>query len=155
VAQPADSTKDRTLDQQCTVTRPGLAPLAAATAVELAVALLHHPRKHHAPADPQRPSAMAPFPPTPGQPLGALPHQLRGFLPTHGVVHPVGFAFEHCPACNARVCNAWRADGFALVRRACGDAGALGAVSGLAAFQDACARRLAEFDDLGDDGDDF
>lgn len=35
--------QQRSLDQQCTVTRPGLAPMAAALAVELAVNILHHP----------------------------------------------------------------------------------------------------------------
>ena len=51
VVAPANSMIRRTLDQQCTVSRPGLAYIASATAVELTVSLLHHPHGMHAAAD--------------------------------------------------------------------------------------------------------
>ena len=37
---------------------------------------------------------------SPQKPLGALPHQLRGFLSTWGVIQPRSDAFESCTACS-------------------------------------------------------
>lgn len=42
IVAPADSLTDRTLDQMCTVSRPGLAAIAGACAVELMVSILQH-----------------------------------------------------------------------------------------------------------------
>lgn len=84
VVAPENSSLNRTLDQQCTVTRPGLAPMAAATAVELTVGLLHHPLRQRASADDSAgrakglgaAQAAASAAAQGGHPLGALPHQV-------------------------------------------------------------------------------
>lgn len=98
VAAPGDSSRDLTLDQQCTVSRPGLAPMASAIAVELLVALLHHPQKHNAPADPAIPIH---HPAVDDQrPLGILPHSIRGFLSHFATMLPAATPFVKCAACS-------------------------------------------------------
>lgn len=43
VMAPTDSTKDRSLDQQCTVSRPGISMAVCSAVVEMLVSMLHHP----------------------------------------------------------------------------------------------------------------
>ena len=94
VVAPVDSTVNRTLDQQCTVSRPGLAPMAAALAVELAVSVLHHPEGARAGG-----SASGA--------LGTLPHQIRGNLSTFEQRVFEAPAFRQCTACSPAVTRAY------------------------------------------------
>ncbi|CAI5975376.1 unnamed protein product [Closterium sp. NIES-65] len=101
VVAPLNSTAHRTLDQQCTVTRPGLATIAGALAVELLVGLLHHPMGVAAPAeDTSADGVSASASSHLCSPLGPLPHQLRGFLSSFPQLPITGFAFHQCTACS-------------------------------------------------------
>uniref|UniRef100_A0A674NUB0 Ubiquitin-like modifier-activating enzyme ATG7 n=1 Tax=Takifugu rubripes TaxID=31033 RepID=A0A674NUB0_TAKRU len=75
VVAPGDSTRDRTLDQQCTVSRPGLAMIAGALAVEMMVSILQHSEGGYAVASSSDDRMNEP--PTS---LGLVPHQVRHSL---------------------------------------------------------------------------
>lgn len=152
IVAPSNSTRQRTLDQQCTVTRPGLAPVAAALGTELLVALLHHPLRQRAPADTQagaggegpdgRVAAAASAAPTtapaanplsrPKQsPLGILPHQIRGFVAYHHTMLPCTPAFAQCVACSEAAARAYAEHGADWVVSICNDPEALERLTGL------------------------
>uniref|UniRef100_A0A673KXY1 Ubiquitin-like modifier-activating enzyme ATG7 n=1 Tax=Sinocyclocheilus rhinocerous TaxID=307959 RepID=A0A673KXY1_9TELE len=95
VVAPGDSTRDRTLDQQCTVSRPGLAMIAGALAVELMVSVLQHLEGGYAVASSSDDRMNEP--PTS---LGLVPHQIRGFLSRFDNVLPASLAFDKCTACS-------------------------------------------------------
>lgn len=99
----------------CTVTRPGLAAIASATAVELMTSVLQHPkgyvlstmlgltrvfaadctfRSMHAPAELKQ---------TAGSVLGAVPHQIRGALSDFTQLKITGQAYKNCTACSDKV----------------------------------------------------
>ncbi|KAM7500708.1 hypothetical protein LguiA_025122 [Lonicera macranthoides] len=114
VVAPVDSTANRTLDQQCTVTRPGLAPIASSLAVELFVGILHHPFGIYAKAE----FANAIVSGSTEQPLGILPHQIRGSLSQFSQMTLVGHSSNSCTACCNIVVSEYRKRGMEFLLEA-------------------------------------
>ncbi|KAJ8605505.1 hypothetical protein CTAYLR_000034 [Chrysophaeum taylorii] len=154
VSAPGNSTINRTLDQQCTVSRPGLAPLASALAVELLVALLHHPLRHAAPPDKAGDLSRPP-----DHPLGILPHSIRGFLTHFSSVLPATRAFPNCTACSDPILDRFRQhdqSAFDFLAKVANDPALLEQTAGLAdlATDIDPDTFLLEDDDDDDDDDD-
>lgn len=149
VVAPENSTKNRTLDQQCTVTRPGLSPIASSMAVELMVALLHHPLEHKAEA----PQMRKEFTLDTGGALGVMPHQIRGSLVSYTMMTPTVPAFPYCTGCAPAVIEAYRADKVALVQKVCEsrDGSCLEDLSGLTAFRAEAADKMVDIEDWEED----
>ncbi|MPC14816.1 Ubiquitin-like modifier-activating enzyme ATG7 [Portunus trituberculatus] len=93
VVAPGNSTHDRTLDQQCTVTRPGVSYLAAGHVTELLAAILQHPDKGLAEASVKEQGNVK------EGVLGPVPHSLRGFLGRHQLLTPASTSFDQCSGC--------------------------------------------------------
>ncbi|XP_071444046.1 ubiquitin-like modifier-activating enzyme ATG7 [Hetaerina americana] len=107
IVAPGNSTKDRTLDQQCTVTRPGVSLLASALAVELAMSILQHPLHGKAAACCVGGGGEEVLP----SPLGAVPHSIRGFLSQFQQVLPATMRFNQCVACSPKVVKEYSSRG--------------------------------------------
>ncbi|CAJ1947747.1 unnamed protein product [Cylindrotheca closterium] len=169
VVAPENSTKNRTLDQQCTVTRPGLAPIASSMAAELLVSIMHHPLKQLAPAPKTRSSAFSPTVSKGGDdeeeevsdssPLGVMPHQIRGSLVSYTMMTPTVPCFTHCTGCSQPLIDAYKKDKMELVFETCKSVNGsyLEQISGLEEFRAQAAAKMAEMDemdwDVEDDGD--
>ncbi|KAK0064105.1 ubiquitin-like modifier-activating enzyme ATG7 [Biomphalaria pfeifferi] len=147
VVAPGNSTTDRTLDQQCTVTRPGISMVASALAVELLISILQHPLGTDAPAEVNSndSSLLADS----DCYLGIVPHQIRGFLSRYQQILPATQAFHMCTACSAKVIENYEEHGFEFLLRAFNEPGYLEELTGLTAMQ--TATQDAEVWDLSDD----
>ena len=130
-ANADQSIKDQTLDQQCTVTRPGVAAIASALAVELLTSLLQHPLGVHADA-PKGPSAERD---PPEHPLGLVPHQIRGYVSTFQNLVIRGQSYENCSACSPAILEEYRNEGWNFVKKALLEKDYVSELSGLAEIQ--------------------
>jgi ubiquitin-like modifier-activating enzyme ATG7 len=141
VVAPADSITDATLDQQCTVTRPGIAAMASALLVELMVSILQHPLRARCPSTlTSATSGTNPHDDTKfNHPLGAVPHQIRGFLSTFSNMCIKGQPYDCCSACSDKIVGRYQEDGWDFVKKAINEKGWVEEVSGLKEVQ-----RLAE-----------
>lgn len=106
VVAPTDSMNDRTLDQMCTVTRPGIAPIVSGYGVEILQSVT--------------------------QDEATAPHQLRGFLHDFSTVKITGQAYKCCSACSPTVVGAWQRDKWEFVKRALNERGYVEELCGLA-----------------------
>jgi len=133
VVAPTNSTTDRTLDQQCTVSRPGLSLIASSYAVELMVSILQHKDGPYAPSflDPETQDEEAECC------LGPIPHQIRGFLGHFHTIRPTTQSFPQCTACSDCVLDAYRNDKFDFLVNVFTSSGAdyLEELTGLAAMK--------------------
>ena len=160
VVAPENSTNNRTLDQQCTVTRPGLAPLASSMAVELCISLLHHKERQDAPAPPNgRPSTFSPtFEASDAStsPLGVMPHQIRGSIVSYTMMTPTVPAFHHCTGCCDGVIEGYKKKGFDFVKNVCCDASGsyLEDIAGLTKFRAEAISKIDDCLDWDEDDDD-
>lgn len=121
--------KDRTLDQMCTVTKPGLSFISAAYAAELYISLLHHPEGHHVRANEDHTKLET-------TDLGKLPHHLRGNLGDFETSIFYGRAFDQCVACSKFVLDKYLEDRDEFMLQVINDPSFIHQVTGLQAELD-------------------
>ncbi|KAJ1361437.1 hypothetical protein KIN20_020683 [Parelaphostrongylus tenuis] len=109
VTAPGNSTIDRTLDQQCTVSRAGLSMIASGIAVEMLASVLQYHDPLAAPANIGDRTILRPY-------WVRLPHQVRGYLSRFSQMTPCVRRFEKCVACGCTVVHEYVTRGAEFVK---------------------------------------
>ena len=120
IVAPRDSLKDRTLDQQCTVTRPGLSMTACGYAVEQYISTLDD--------------------------CFECCHHLRGSVDTKLNSKISSVKFDKCVACSVNVLESYREDGFDFIVKVCEDSNVIETICGIEKMIDN-VEEIEEWDD--------
>lgn len=143
VVAPSDSLSDRTLDQMCTVTRPGGALMASSLAVELLISILQHPLQQNAPGVSK-------------SKFGEVPHQIRGFLHNFNQSKFTTPAYKHCSACSESVIEAYKSGGWDFIKQCLDSTEYLEEICGLKQVQEEAERASeALMEDIDFSDEDF
>lgn len=140
VVAPTDSLADRTLDQMCTVTRPGVALMAASQAVELWVSILQSEKRNNIGPDEKTI-------------LGDVPHQIRGFLNNFSTLKLETPAYEYCSACSVPIIEACKEQEWDFLQNALTDPKFVERLSGLEKVQKDVERMTDNTFDWSDEGE--
>lgn len=134
ITQPGNSQTDRTLDQQCTVSRPGLSQIAAGLAVELMIAITQHPQGIQAKALTaeirDHTDSSIKNKELEGL-LGGVPHTIRGSLWGYESYLTITHKFSSCTACSIPLITEYQKRGFDFILDACNIPNYLEKLSGL------------------------
>ncbi|CCW72249.1 unnamed protein product [Phytomonas sp. Hart1] len=143
VVGPLDSVSGRALDEQCTVTRPGVSAIASAIAVELLAQVYQHPRRFYCPAyrGDSNPEAMQEI-----RCLGAIPHQIRGDVYRYGVRLFSAERSPYCTACSEPILLTYRNLGVDFLLRCVNDPALIEEASGVMALREQCHTELVDME---------
>jgi ubiquitin-like modifier-activating enzyme ATG7 len=142
VVAPIDSLTARTLDQQCTVTRPGVSGIASALAVELLASLYNHPQKFLAGAHKvdDETSEISGI-------LGLVPHQVRGSVSDYSAMTLYGPNYTMCTACSEVIVSKYKAEGVNFIIECLNRPELMEEVTGLKAEREKAKEKYANWDD--------
>jgi ubiquitin-like modifier-activating enzyme ATG7 len=121
---PRNSVRDRTLDQQCTVSRPALSCIASSLGVELLSSLVNHPAKNKAISREEKDTCDK-------SPLGIIPQSIRGDLFTFDVNVMYGTSSPLCIGCSEKVVKMYLEDKHSFILNACDNPDFLEDVTGI------------------------